>query len=202
MTHPEQALPAENQWDLLVEYGHGLHNGLHGLWVESDDPEEVSRLLRVNPDSRQDCDLEAALAVYGAIPERTAAWIGPHSPGWTHVFAFGLHPYHPAILNLGKRRIFEIFSREELGELDPLNLYNDGEHLGDVTPPYDEGGEMDLPEYLPLTAGLELGHTRDLKRDLHLMAGMVGRITGCFTDREWWTAMRAFYRVPDGSWEA
>ncbi|OPG11398.1 hypothetical protein [Microbispora sp. GKU 823] len=200
MTQPEQALPAENQWDLMVEHGHGLQNGFHGLWVEGDDPEELSRLLRVDQDSRLECDLETATEVYGSTRERGAVWIGPHAPGWTHVLVFGLHPYHPAILNLGKRRVFEIFCREELGELDPLNLYYDGAQLGDVTPPYDQGGDMDLPEYLPYTLGLELGETRSLKRDMHLMASMVGRITGRFTDRDWWTATRTFYRIPDKAW--
>ncbi|GIH56407.1 hypothetical protein Mro02_33210 [Microbispora rosea subsp. aerata] len=201
MTRLEQALPAENQWDLMVEHGHGLQNGFHGLWVEGDDPEELSRLLGVDPGSRLECDLETAIEVYGRIEERAAVWIGPHAPGWTHVLAFGLHPYHPAVLNLGKRRVFEIFCRAELGELDPLNVYYDGEQLGDVTPPYVQGGDMDLPEYRPYTPGLELGEARDLKRDTHLMMSMVGRITGRFTDRDWWTATRAFYRIPDGTWE-
>ncbi|MDP4511100.1 hypothetical protein [Nonomuraea turcica] len=200
MTHPERALPAENQWDLMVEHGHGLQNGFHGLWVESDDPLELSRLLRVDPDSRLDCDLETAIEVYGRIPERAAVWIGPHAPGWTHVLVFGLHPYHPAIRNLGKRRVFEIFCREELGELEPLNLYYDGEQLGDVTPPYNEGGDMDLPEYMPYTPGLELGETRNLKRDMHFMVCMVGRISGRFLNREWFASNRSFCRIPDGLW--
>jgi len=84
----------------------------------------------------------------------------------------------------------------------PLNLYHDGEYLGDVTPPYTEGGDMDLPEYRPYTHGLELGETRNLKRDLHFMACMVGRITGRFMDREWWTEKRLFRRIPDGAWDA
>lgn len=58
MLNPEQALPAENQWGLLVEYGHWLELGFHALWVESDDQEELARLLRVDPGSRLECDLE------------------------------------------------------------------------------------------------------------------------------------------------
>jgi len=196
----KQALPTENPWDLLIDYGHWLNQGFHGLWVESDDSEELSRLLRVDPNSRLDCDLETAVEAYGRIQEQAAVWIGSHAPGWTHVLAFGLHPYHLAIRNLGKRRVFEIFCREELGELEPLNLYYDGKQLGDVTPPYDEGGDMDLPEYMPYTSGLELGATRNLKRDMHLMACMVGRISGRFLDRDWFAATRSFYRIPDESW--
>jgi len=149
MLNPEQDHPAENQWDLLVEYGQWLDQGFHALWVESDDQEDLARLLRVDPNSRLECDLKTAVGVYGRIQEQAAVWIGSHAPGWTHVLAFGLHPYHLAIRNLGKRRVFEIFCREESGELEPLNLYYDGKQLGDVTPPYNGGGDMDLPEYMP-----------------------------------------------------
>ncbi|MBE3008053.1 hypothetical protein IL992_02450 [Microbispora sp. NEAU-D428] len=60
---------------------------------------------------------------------------------------------------------------------------------------------MDIPEYLPYAAGLELGTKRDHERDIHLMFCMMGRITGRFADRDWWTATRTFYRIPDRSWE-
>ncbi|GAA4197192.1 hypothetical protein [Microbispora amethystogenes] len=202
MTQPEQGLPAENQWDLMVEHGHGLHNGFHGLWAEGDDPEELSRLLRADPDSRLECDLETAVKVYGRMRERAAAWIGPHAPGWTHVLVLGLHPYHPAVRNLGKRRVLEMYCREELRELEPLNLYYDGERIGSVIPPYDQGTDMDLPECMPYAPGPERGGTRSFTRDVHFVASMVGRITGRFIDRDWWTATRTLYRIPDGSWES
>ncbi|KAA9376898.1 hypothetical protein F5972_20745 [Microbispora cellulosiformans] len=202
MKQSEQVLQAENQWDLMVEHGHGIQNGFHGLWAEGDDPEELSRLLRADPDSRLECDLETAVKVYGRMWERAAVWIGPHAPGWTHVLAFGLHPCHPAVRNLGRRLVLEMFCREELGVLEPLNVYYDGRKLGDVTPPYDEGGDMHLAEYLPYAPGPEFGATGSFTRDVHFVASMVGRITGRFIDRDWWTATRTLYRVPDGSWES
>ncbi|OPG11397.1 hypothetical protein [Microbispora sp. GKU 823] len=197
----ELALPAEDQWDLLVEYGRGLEFGFHALWVESDDPEELARLLKVDPSTRLECDLATMQDVFIGPPEK-AIWMGPHAPGWTHMFAFGMYSFHPVLRNLGKRRVFEMYFAGEVGEgLEPLYLNYDGEQLGDVTPPDAAGGEMDIPEYRPYAAGLELGTARDHERDIHLMFCMMGRITGRFADRDWWTATRTFYRIPDRSWE-
>ncbi|HEX4817917.1 MAG TPA: hypothetical protein VFV66_34680 [Nonomuraea sp.] len=126
--------------------------------------------------------------------------MGPHAPGWTHIFVFGMWSFHPAIRNLGKRRVFEVHFTGEVGEgLEPLYLNYGGEQLGDVTPPFEEGGDMDLPGYRPYTAGLELGRS-GLHRNVHLFFCMMGRITGRFADQEWWTATRTFYSIPNGSW--
>ncbi|MEV0232167.1 hypothetical protein [Nonomuraea sp. NPDC050786] len=197
MTDTEPAFPAHNQWDLLVEYGHWLELGFHALWIEGDDREELARLLRVDPVSRRECDLKT-LDEEAVDPDAKGVWMGPHSPGWTHAFAFNLYSSHPAILNLGKRRVFELYFAGEVGEgLEPLYLNYDGEQLGEVTPPYEEGGDMELADYRPYAAGLELGTKRDYRRDAHLMFCMMGRITGRFADRDWWTASRSYYRIPD-----
>ncbi|GAA3572741.1 hypothetical protein GCM10022419_062070 [Nonomuraea rosea] len=197
----EQVLPADNQWDLLVEYGHWLELGFHALWVESDDQEELVRRLQVDPGSRLEYDLETLARTYKGPPAK-GVWMGPHAPGWTHIFAVDLYSFHPAIRNLGKRRVFEIYFAGEAGEgLEPLYLNYDGEQLGDVTPPDEEGGDMELNDYLPYTAGLALGTERNYKRDMHLMFCMVGRITGRFADQDWWTSTRTFYRIPEGAWE-
>ncbi|WP_406312585.1 hypothetical protein OHA77_29040 [Streptosporangium sp. NBC_01639] len=196
----EQVLPAENQWDLLVEYGHWIELGFHALWVEGDDQEELARLLKVDPGSRLECDLKT-LACMDGSPSEVGIWMSAHAPGWTHIFAFGAYSFHPAIRNLGKRRVFEIYFAGEVGEgLEPLYLNYDGERLGDVTPPFEEGGDMDLADYRPYTAGLELGR-KGMHWDVHLFFCMMGRITGRFADREWWTSTRTFYRIPDGSRE-
>ncbi|MEU8041725.1 hypothetical protein [Streptosporangium sp. NPDC049078] len=200
MTNAEQGLPTENQWDLLVEYGQWLDQGFHALWMESDDQAELARLLRVDPGSRLECDLKTVFETYEGLPEK-AIWMGQHAPGWTHTFAFGMYSYHPAIRNLGKRRVFEIYFSGEIGEgLEPLYLNYDGEQIGDITPPLVEGGPMDLPDYLPYTAGLELDN-KGTPWDVHLFFCMMGRITGRFADRAWWTSTRTFYRIPDGAWE-
>jgi hypothetical protein len=103
---------------------------------------------------------------------------------------------------LGKRRVFQIKFVGEVGEgISPLYMYYDGEPVGDVTPPHEQGGYMSLPDYRPYTRGLELGYDSDLEWEVHLMLCMMGRITGRFADRDWWTATRTFYRVPDRSWE-
>ncbi|GAA3442731.1 hypothetical protein [Planomonospora venezuelensis] len=198
MKNPEQALPAENQWDLLVE--HNLYYYFHGLWVESDDPEEVSRLLRVDPETRLECDLETLIEMYQG-PQADTVWIGPHAPGWTHVIAFGLYSYHPAIRNLAKRRVFEICYDDDQYDLDLLYFYYDGERIGNATPPEEEGGHMHLSDYRVYANGLALGEDRDLRRHLHLMLCMVGRITGRFLDQEWFTSTRTLYRIPEGNWE-
>jgi len=196
----KQALPAENQWDLLVECGQWLELGFHALWVESDDQEELARLLKVDLDSRLECDLVTLARTYEGPPAK-GVWMGQHAPGWTHIFAVDLYSFHPAIRNLGKRRVFEIYYAGEVGEgLEPLYLNYDGEQLGDITPPLVEGGPMDLPDYLPYAEGLELDN-KGMHWDVHLFFCMMGRITGRFADREWWTATRTFYRIPDGSWE-
>ncbi|MGN9839769.1 hypothetical protein ACTMTI_16760 [Nonomuraea sp. H19] len=128
-------------------------------------------------------------------------WAGAHAPGWTHILASGLYPYHPAIRNLGKRRVLEIRYNDHLRDLEPVNLYYDGEYVGDVTPPYEEGGYMELPDYRPYASGIALGGPHDLGRCLHLMLCMVGRITGRFLDRKWFTATRALHRIPEGTWQ-
>lgn len=110
----------------------------------------------------------------------------------------GMWSFHPAIQNLGKRRVFEIQFTGEAGEgLEPLYLNYDGEQLGDVTPPFEAGGEMMLPDYRPYTVGLELGG-KSTHENVHLFFSVMGRVTGRFADREWWTAPRAFYRIPAG----
>ncbi|WP_433365711.1 hypothetical protein [Streptosporangium sp. CA-115845] len=197
MNNPERALPAENQWDLLVE--HNLYYYFHGLWVESDDPEEVSRLLRVDPDTKLECDLETLIEMYQGRPADTV-WIGPHAPGWTHVLAFGLYPYHPAIRNLGKRRVFQIRYDDDRYLLEGLYLYYDGAQLGYAGPP-DEEGHMDLPDYRPYANGLALSEDESHRQHLHLMLCMVGRITGRFLNREWFASTRTLYRIPEGTWE-
>jgi len=201
MLNPEQAHPAENQWDLLVEYGHGLQLGFHALWVETDDSEELSRRFRVDPESRLECDLKTLAGTYEGPPAK-GMWIGPHTPGWTHVFVFGLYSGHPAIRDLGRRRVFQINFWGEVGEgLEPLHLHYDGELIDDVMPPYEEGGYMALPDYRPFTAGLELDPDTELEQDVHTLWCLVGRITGRFADREWWTSTRTFYRIPGEAWE-
>ncbi|MGW0808198.1 hypothetical protein [Nonomuraea sp. NPDC002799] len=192
-----QDLPAENQWDLLAEYGQGLENAFHALWVEGDDPEEVAVLFGVDSGSRVECGLDTlGTSVYHGHPE-VGIWIGPHAPGWTHLFAFNLHLHPLGLPNLGKRRVFEIDYTGEVGPgLSPLHLYYDGEMLGDVTPPQEPGEPVALPEYQPLTEGLELGGHDAYDEDLHSYFCMMGRITGRFTDQEWWTATRTFYPIP------
>ncbi|GLX94743.1 hypothetical protein [Herbidospora sp. NBRC 101105] len=187
-------LPVHDQWDLLVE--HDLSYYFHGLWVESDDQEEVARLLRVDEKTRQECDLGTLIDLYQGRPADTV-WLGPHAPGWTHVLAFGLYPYHPAIRNLGKRRVFQVRYDDDRYLLEGLYLYYDGRQLGYAGPP-DEEGHMDLPDYLAYTDGLELGE--DDRRNLHLMLCMAGRVTGRFLDQEWFTSTRTMYRIPDGTW--
>ncbi|MFD1938766.1 hypothetical protein ACFSKW_45620 [Nonomuraea mangrovi] len=197
MTNPEWALPAEDQWELLAE--HNLSYYFHGLWVESDDREEVARLLRVDPGTRLECDRETLVEMYQGRPADTV-WIGPHAPGWTHVLAFGLHPFHPAIRNLGKRRVFEIRYDEAQYELEGMYLYHDGERLGDAGPPLEEGGPMFLPDYRRYAGGLALLDDLDLERHAHRMLCMMGRISGRFLDREWFAATRSLYRIPDETW--
>ncbi|MCF6471954.1 hypothetical protein FAF44_26700 [Nonomuraea sp. MG754425] len=197
VTGHEQRFPARHQWELLVEHGEGSELGFHALWVEDEDEEELARLLGADPGSRVECDLKA-LAGMDDDPNALGVWMGPHAPGWTHAFVFGMWSFHPAIQNLGKRRVFEIQFTGEAGEgLEPLYLNYDGEQLGDVTPPFEAGGEMMLPDYRPYTVGLELGG-KSTHENVHLFFSVMGRVTGRFADREWWTAPRAFYRIPAG----
>src|SRR5688500_8397436 len=132
MLNPERSFPVDDQWDLLVEYGHGLALGFHALWVESDDQEELARLLRVDLSTRLECDLATMRDVFVGPPKK-AIWMVSHAPGWTHIFVFGLSVTHPAISNLGKRRVFQMRFAGEVGEgLEPLHLKYDGESVGDI----------------------------------------------------------------------
>ncbi|MFE3455838.1 hypothetical protein ACFXJ8_43750 [Nonomuraea sp. NPDC059194] len=191
------AFPQEDQWQLLTE--HGIQGGFHGLWVEGNDLDEIVRQVRADPHSRVECDLQALLEMLPGQGGDTI-WTGPVASGWTHILAFGWYPNHPAIRNLGRRRVFEIHYQGELSDLEPLNLYYDGVYIGDVTPPYEEGGDMYLPDYRQYANGLALGDKPTLERCVHLMLCMVGRITGHFLDRDWFGATRTMYRIPESSW--
>jgi hypothetical protein len=202
MLNPEQSLSIEDQWELLVEYGHGhgLALGFHALWVEGDDQEELARLFRVDPGTRVNCDAATLAGTYSG-PPTTGIWVGSHAPGWTHIFAFGMPLSHPALSNLGKRRVFQMRFAGETGEgLEPLYLDYDGESVGEIYLPSEDGGYMALPEYRPFTTGLVSNEDATLEQDVHLMWCLVGRITGRFADRDWWTAIRSYYRIPDEAW--
>src|SRR5690606_8999196 len=47
-----EAFPLVDQWSLLA--ARGFATRFSGLWVKNDDPEEVARLLRADPESRLD----------------------------------------------------------------------------------------------------------------------------------------------------
>jgi len=68
-------------------------------------------------------------------------------------------------------------------------------------PPYEEDGYIAFHDYRPFMAGLKLDIDSELEQDVHTLWCLAGRITGRFADREWWTATRTFYRIPDGAWE-
>ncbi|KAB8195501.1 hypothetical protein FH608_014355 [Nonomuraea phyllanthi] len=193
MTGP---LPAENQWNLLQEFG--LSRWFVGMWVEGDDPEESARRLRVDPGSRVHCEFAEAMNDHLHSIDDQVVWIGAHSPGWTHVlWLSGFHTTAQAKeLSAGGRRLLTVFYNGELGELDHLYLYQDGALVNEIDPPYREGGApVSVPEYAVHAEGLELRLEMRSTEELHLLLCMAGRITGRFLDREWFSSTRICARL-------
>ncbi|NRQ34533.1 hypothetical protein HII36_22180 [Nonomuraea sp. NN258] len=193
-------MPSENQWDLLREFG--LSSGLAGIWVEGDDPEELARRLRVDPGTRVECGFAEAMARYEASLEDEVIWIGSHTPGWTHIL--WLSSFHTGAeakaLSAGGRRLLTVYYNGGLFELDDLYLYQDGALVDEINPPYADGAPVTVPEYAMYAEGLELEHGMRSQQELHLILCMVGRITGRFLDREWFTATRTLYEIPRDAW--
>lgn len=198
MTGP---LPAENQWNLLQEFG--LSSWFVGMWVEGDDPEELARRLRVDSRSRTECGFAQAMTRYMHSMDDQVVWIGPHAPGWTHVL--WLSAFHTTAeakeLSAGGRRLLTMFYNGGLGELDHLYLYQDGVLVNEIDPPYIDGdAPVSVPEYAVHAEGLELGLDMRSTDELHRLLCVAGRITGRFLDREWFSSTRILYDVPGEAW--
>lgn len=193
-------LPSENQWDLLREFG--LSSWFAGIWVEGDDPEELARRLRVDPGSRVECGFAEAMTRYEQSLDDEVIWIGSHAPGWTHIL--WLSAFHTTAeakaLSAGGRRLLTMFYNGRLPELDQLYLYQDGALVNEIDPPYVGGAPVSVPEYALYAEGLELELNMSSTQELHLLLCMVGRITGRFLDREWFSSTRTLYRIPYKAW--
>ncbi|MEO3807322.1 hypothetical protein [Nonomuraea sp. B1E8] len=193
-------LPSENQWDLLREFG--LGSGFAGIWVEGDDPEELARRLRVDPGLRVECGFDEAMTRYEHSLDDEVIWIGTHAPGWTHVlWLSGFHTTAEAkALSAGGRRLITMFYNGGLGELDHLYLYQDGALVNEIDPPYVDGAPVSVAEYAVHAEGLELELGMSSMQELHLLLCMVGRITGRFLDRDWFSSTRVLYPIPQEAW--
>lgn len=133
---------------------------------------------------------------YEPYSEHEIAWIGPHSPGWTHVLSISGSYLEEHVLSRGGRSVFRVEYDRHVDGIHDLDHFYDGafaESMGPVDDGETGPGSV-LGQYL---AGLDFpGDMRSLSAFLTL----VGRITGRFIDSGWLTEIRALYRIPDDAW--
>ncbi|MFF4412005.1 hypothetical protein ACFYY8_05700 [Streptosporangium sp. NPDC001559] len=195
------AFPEKSQWDLLVE--HELGEWFSCQWVDTEDVDEIARRLRVDPDSGTPCDFETAMRSYETDPNTLIVWVGEHSPGWSTVLTLSgvtVPPKAMEALSAGRRRVLEAFF-VEVADPGKLLYTRDGEYIGEVFPPSSRGGWTEVPEFEAYTSGLELHGAMSDAEVFDRCLCMMGRITGRFVDREWFTSIRTLYRIPEGTWE-
>ncbi|WP_055477976.1 hypothetical protein [Sphaerimonospora mesophila] len=202
------AFPAQDQWQALASCG--FQQWFAGTWVEGDDPEEIARLLRVDPDSAERCDLGSAMRWYEPMAFKEMVWIGEHAPGWTHVISISGPPLTTRDLAAAGRRFMQvIWYADGIGVHDLV--YGDGRAVGALSPldirNVPQGSMFDgynggLPSHWGIVDFSTTGPARPvgtLKLWLDNWFCLVGRITGRFIDRDWLNATRTLYRIPLGT---
>ncbi|WP_283134534.1 hypothetical protein [Rhizohabitans arisaemae] len=180
-----KSFPAERQKDLLVE--HGLYGSFAAHWVSTEDINEVARRLQVAPESAMTCDFQTAIRPYEPTSIIRLVWITRHAPGWSHVLTLSGTTPDSEILSLERLHVFDLVHIGGIDRIYPLFYTYDGICSGDVfgAREYDSYSE-DL-ESTPLTPTAEL-----LEQYLLIM----GRITGRFYDREWFSSKGLLCRIP------
>ncbi|WP_066372239.1 hypothetical protein [Herbidospora mongoliensis] len=186
--------PLERQWDLLRE--HGLHEQFSGQWIQTDDLGDAVRRMGLDPESGISCDFATAMESHDPYPGDVVIWLGEHAPGWAHMLTLsGPMPPREVIdaLSAENRRVFDVFFVWGTGHLH--NLYNyDGVCVGDVSPPY-PGGTGEVEEFTRYSRGLELDDGMPTRDVFERILCMVGRITGRFIDRDWFSSTGTLYRL-------
>ncbi|WP_204018051.1 hypothetical protein [Sphaerimonospora thailandensis] len=196
MQKPDRALPEESQWDLLAE--HGLESWFNCQWVDTEDSNEITRRLGVDPRDGTLCDFQTAMQSYEAGPEKLIVWVGEHSAGWSTILTVSgvtVPPHLIEALSAGGHRVLEAYFMEEV---DPGKLLytHDGEYIGEIFPPSSPGGWMEVPEFEAHASGLVLSDEISDAETFDRYMCMVGRITGRFIDRAWFASTRTLYHVP------
>ncbi|MDP9844431.1 hypothetical protein [Streptosporangium lutulentum] len=189
--------PAEDQWDLLVSHGFGTR--FSGLWVEGDDPDEIARRLRADPESRLECDLPTAMRWYQPYSSTEIVWIGAHAPGWMHVLSISGSYLEEYVLTVGGRRLFRVEYDRLVDGVHDLDYFHNGRFVEELSGFCE--GEMETGSIFDLySMGLDFSHPGD-ERMMSTFLTLVGRVSGRFIDRRWLEATRVLYRIPDDAWD-
>ncbi|MFI6908350.1 hypothetical protein ACIBKY_44310 [Nonomuraea sp. NPDC050394] len=186
---------ADVQWDLLSS--RGFASRFAGTWVEGGDPDVLAEVLRVDPQSRLECDLATAMRWYEPYSNDDIIWIGEHAPGWTHIISISGLGIWPGPLSEHDRRVF--FLEYDDGEegLHGLTYWRDGTRAGDAGRNSNDPGDL-----APLFErhGIESDAFDDGEGELNAYLFLLGQITGRFIDEEWLAASRSLYRIPPNAW--
>lgn len=192
-----EPFPPENQWRMLA--AHGFSSRFAGTWVEHDDAEVVASLLRADPASRLDCDLQTAMRWYEPYErDEEIVWIGAHSLGWSHITSISGDPIHPLPLSANGRRLFSLEYDDGEGGVHGLSYFRDGGNRGQYGRDSNEQGEL---EGLFSAYDVELTPVDEDEAELNDYLRLIGRVTGRFIDQEWLRTPRSLYRIPDGAWD-
>ncbi len=184
MTDMSAALPAEDQWELLAS--HGFQKLFIGTWVEGDDPEEIAGLIGADPERRLECDLNTAMRWYQPVGGPEIVWIGAHSPGWTHITGISGVPTVVREAGSNGRRALQLLQDEDVMGLQDLELFVDS-RLADDLGRFHEGPLEPGSFFEPYVQGLDLDPDADDEWMAHVFLCVLGRITGRFIDRDWFS---------------
>ncbi|GAA3444515.1 hypothetical protein [Planomonospora venezuelensis] len=192
------------QWPLLA--ARGFHDMFAGTWIESDDPDEIARLLGSDPATAAPCGLEEAMREYEPYAFRELVWLGEHSSGWIHAVTIAGPRLRTDLLAAAGRRFVQVvWEPHGLGVHDLY--YSDGTAAGrcspvDIADPgwpfheYTEGLVPRRPDLIDVFSAGPAEPVGSLGLWLENWLILAGRVSGRLIDEQYLDATRRLYSVP------
>ncbi|GAA0841688.1 hypothetical protein ACFQVD_07020 [Streptosporangium amethystogenes subsp. fukuiense] len=179
-----KTFPTEGQKDLIVEYG--LYNSFFATWVSIEDVNAVAMHLEVAPEAKKICDFQAAVRSCEPSPGTQWFWITRHAPGWSHILTLSGASPSSDTLSLNRQRVFELAYIGGIEELYPLAYTCDGKSDAEF---------FDVLEYAPYWEDFNSSHRISVDEEFEQELIIMGRITGRFYDREFFSSQGLLCRI-------
>ncbi|WP_162641389.1 hypothetical protein [Streptosporangium sp. 'caverna'] len=177
--------PTEGQKDLLVE--NRLYDSFFATWVSIEGINAVAMRLEVAPEAKTICDLQTAVRLCDPSPGTQWFWIAQHAPGWSHILTLSGAGPCPDTLSLNRQRVFELAYIGGIEEIYPLAYTYDGKSDADF---------FDVLEYAPYWEDFDSSHHIPVEEELEQQLIIMGRITGRFYDREFFSSQGLLCKMP------